>query len=1068
MRESLRGTFLSLCLALGACGDPGGGTTEVATDTSSDVAPDGSPDSAVEPPDHPGQDLVLTTLDGTVTLGAGYNVARVVNGFDDVAVSGTTFRIRTPEDDRQLAIALSAAGHPVALAWLGPGHATIDARSTAEVLAYIAIGAYHAPQDQHARLVALLDDAPELDELADGLSRLGFRHPDGFGGDELDYGLQAQLEDACEELLKTDRTARGMLIDPSDEQSGLRLDNLGSLDEVTFTNRFRRRAHVFIDRVGIFEDGIETVIDERVTDLPITPVTGLRDGVGTLKQIVVGAADPREFSANDDVAYVPKAFGPVPLTNVAGADRTRYRVAVVGPGDGAGAYAELRDHERIQQYETALEFLVRDYLVPFLTDVIAPTKVVLSSNDDNAMSNAIMDLLRNDPAIQDAVVFGKTAQGMQIILGVSAAFAKLPTGLFDKVVGVVVTRVYGAEAAAAKQAAIMGPLAQVLRVFGGVNVGLKLFDSGVIERDMALSNRGDVWDIVVSDANVRLDPVESTIPPGDFVTLTANVVDGGEDDVYEYRYQTTGKFGTLQSALQRGNDITSSVEFVTYDAREPGTEEVTVTVLLVQGSERVQIGRATATITVAGSGVRITPEAPEVAPFAEQTFTATLFGDDLPPDVTFRWSIDGAIGDFAGQTTVEADVTGTEHSVTFVAGFQPGVQDILVEVFVPGEGEPLARTRVPVRVLPLRVAIAPANASLGAGEEVALTATVTPAPPRGVLTYEWTMVGQGTIDGTTAVEHSGPEATDTVTYRAAAVASGCGQVVRLEVTYEDDGDFRELLPTSARVRVDCPVEATILAPRDVVDTNDTINVVCDTGDEDLAGLTYTWSVEVYGDTTASIEGTSRRATLRAGPEDGDVEVVCKVMRDAELVAEASKWMRIYEEPEPPCQEAFDYAFWNSQNYDIQMVVSGALGGRVTVDVFMPYWRQDYYSVHVFIARGTGEPTITGPEGPLPSNVKLGDTVYTDVQLDTGGAKVRVSGAFLSLSSRGSVHIEMDTLPLAPACESGPGSVPCCPYFTHDATMQQLVLTGPLVVANVSAGVGSGRIGGIAVGVLGSE
>ena len=1063
MRESLIGTFLlSVCLAAGACSEPGGS----AADVDNDVAPDSSPDGEVEPPDNPGKDLVLTTLDGTVTLGAGYNVARVVNGFDDVAVSGTTFRIRTPEDDRQLAIALSSAGHPVALAWLGPGHATIDARSTAEVLAYIAIGAYHAPQDQHARLVALLDDAPELDELADALSRLGFRHPDGFGADELDYGLQAQLEDACEALLKTDRTARGMLIDPSDEQSGLRLDNLGSLDEVTFTNRFRRRAHVFIDRVGIIEDGVETVVDERLTDLPITPVTGLRDGVGTLKQIVVGAADPREFSANDDVAYVPKSFGPVALPNVA--DRTRYRIAVVGPGDKPGVYSALRNHEQYKQRDTALEFLVRDYLVPFLTDVIAPTKVVLSSADDNAMSNAIMDLLREDPAFQDALILSKPAQLMQVVLGVSTAYAKLPTAALDKIVGIVVTRVYGAEAAAAKQAAIMGPLAQVLRVFGGVNVGLKLFDSGIIERDMALSNRGDVWDIVVSNANVRLDPVESTIPPGDFVTFTANVVDGGEDDVYEYRYQTTGTFGTLQSALQRGNDITSSSEFVTYDAREPGTEEVTVTVLLVQGSERVQIGRATATVTVAGNGVRITPEAPEVAPFAEQTLTATVFGDDLPPDVRFRWSVSGALGDFGGQTTVEANVTGTEHSATFVAGFVPGVEDVVVEVFAPGEDEPLARSRVSVRVRALRVAIAPTNATLEANAEVALTATVTPAPPRGTLTYAWRVVDQGTIDGTTAVNHSGPEATDSVTYRAVAQPSGCGQMVRLEVTCEDDGVVRELLPTSALMRVDCPVEATILAPRDVVDVNGTMNLICNIGEADPAGLTYEWTVEAYGDATASIEGTGRFVTLRAGPEGGDAEVVCKVFRDGAIVAEASEWFRLHEEPEPPCQGTFDHAFWNSQNYGIQMAVSGTLGGRVTVDVFVPYWREDYYSIHVYIARGTGDATVTGPSGPLSVNVNDDETTYTDVQLDNGGAKVRVSGARLSLTSRGSVHIEMDTKPLDPACESGALSEPCCPYITYDTPLQQLVLTGPLVVADVSAGVGSGRSGGIAVGVLQSE
>ena len=85
-----------------------------------------------------------------------------------------------------------------------------------------------------------------------------------------------------------------------------------------------------------------------------------------------------------------------------------------------------------------------------------------------------------------------------------------------------------------------------------------------------LSTMADVWAVDAADAVVRLDPKESTVAVGELVTLTANVVDAGADEVFEYRYSTPGNHGTLSTALETGNSLESSVQFVTYDAKSRG------------------------------------------------------------------------------------------------------------------------------------------------------------------------------------------------------------------------------------------------------------------------------------------------------------------------------------------------------------------------------------------------------------------------------------------------------------------------------------------------------------------
>jgi hypothetical protein len=123
----------------------------------------------------------------------------------------------------------------------------------------------------------------------------------------------------------------------------------------------------------------------------------------------------------------------------------------------------------------------------------------------------------------------------------------------------------------------------------------------------------DVWTVDTIDAIVRLDPVSATVQPDGEVTLTANVVDAGDDAVFEYRFHTDGAFGSLKNDLHTGNDITASSPVITYVAgSDEGTDTVTVDVYEVKLSERVSVGDASASVEVTKDCDAQQPQAADV------------------------------------------------------------------------------------------------------------------------------------------------------------------------------------------------------------------------------------------------------------------------------------------------------------------------------------------------------------------------------------------------------------------------------------------------------------------------
>ena len=1013
----------------------------------------------VEPPLADPVTFETSFEEGEVRVPDGVDVEKVVNGFGETYLDNGGFYLNTATGARQLVVALSPSGQPLVMGWFGRFNEVIDARSTAEVLAFYALGAARVAGDPaHVeKVMKLLGNARALDTVASAINAALVAHPSGFTAAE-DPAVAAALEAAVQTILGLDLSANGLpnalLVNPASELSGLTIDQSGSVNAFSILNRFRRRGVAIVDRVSTFKNRTKTPSPERIAVMSVPPVEGMPGAVGTIVQLIRGTEDPSGLYKSENVAYSPKHSESVEVPNVEGADKTRYRVLVVGPGRNQGDYDSLDETERDIQSDAAVEFCVRDYLLPFLLHMVVPPSQsadVMNTAAGDQVVAAFVRVLGDDPELRAATGVGALSKIALIVIGGGAAQAKL-VDILDK-------KLFQAAGSAAAKGKMYTAVKTFAVVSASASLLLKLQDARFIEADMGASNKADIWTIDVDEPLVRLEPRASTVAPGEIVNLTTFIpqADSGQ---FEYRFSTPGEFGTLQTAIKRGNDITSSQPFIVYDAKSPGSEEVEVIVYEVQGAERIELGSAVATVTVSGIGVRVTPRAGEVEPFGRLSMTATMAGDELPETLRFRWRTDGTFGTFDGETEVQATVAGEErHSVAFVAGFEPGEATVTVDVFGPTGDEVLATASTTVDVQPFQVVIEPTVSNLQPGAAVDVTAVVRPQPPRGELVFSWVLDGEGTVDGAPTVTHTvTANDRDAVTYQAPGAApTECVQHLRAEILFKADGKSVTLPIRSARIGVDCPAEVVLSASSDSVEVLKTAVMSATIAGSIPAGpLTYSWSLDGPPEGT-SLTGSDGplgpaptaqdRVTLQAGNHEGAVDVWVTVRSAAGVIGTATRRVSIDREP---CQDPFPLAYWQREAGAMSLSATGRWGGRVTAFINVPSDKP--YSVSVIIPRGVGgreAVQVSGDVGSI-SQVQTGQQVLYDINWTDNPEppRIRLDGALISLNSvKGPIAVSMPTSERLPACESYRFAPTCCPIVIPDETFGNLI-TGPLVGATV--------------------
>lgn len=606
----------ALVAALAACDDGGGNPADGADGGDpADAAADSTVDRGVRDggaPDGGGPGAVVdwlerptTVVRGTVDLPEGVVAASVIGALAEVDVVDGAFEMTADRAGPSLVVAISATGAPLVMGWFGPEQTTLSTRTTADVAAYFALGGFLTASSIQPRWPELLPELASLDAVAEGLSDALVAHPDGFDGDDVVVPAAEALARARAALLDDPMgREKALLIDPSARQSGIDLDLTQGVDEVWVVNTFLRRAHLVIDRVAVITDAGEMPRPKSITDRAIEGVTGARTVADTTAAVLGAWASGRDRSADENQFWVPRRYGPFLLPNEAGALRTRYRIAVVGPGSLPTDGAPFSDYEKARASE-ALNATMVDVLKGFVWPLITSLAIPPESWTNVAVSLLTEALTKHAPlraafdrgdavgALKALVGFLGTGGGRQLV------FEVLTEALYD-------ARDPRRAAGSARAQRLVAGVDRLFAVLGAVDLVGMTTDLFALTRDLSNARQGDVWTVEATANDVNLEPRQVRIGMGESAALTVHVPSAADDVQLEYRYATAGGLGVLESRRGDGSPIdgaalTTTVPTVTFfaNAGRAGVAEVSVEVYDARRAERVLVGSARSTVTVA-------------------------------------------------------------------------------------------------------------------------------------------------------------------------------------------------------------------------------------------------------------------------------------------------------------------------------------------------------------------------------------------------------------------------------------------------------------------------------------
>jgi hypothetical protein len=560
----------------------------------------------------------LREVSGCVELPEGVKAATVVNAVQEVGLDRDgCFVLWARVEGPQLAVALTAGGEPVRMGWLSPERDTLDARMTAEALMYYAIGGPLAGLEATEKLQELLAESISVDEVADAIDAALVDDARAFGAEQPEVAevvaqVAARLLAGKDGEEQSDGPRPAVLVDPGDEQSGVRVVLTSGVNSITLVNSKRRAAHAFVSRVSTFDgEGRETASPAEIKDLPVASVQSLTGWTDGFSQIVQASYSPGGLGGSESVAYVPRSTSPVQVDNVEGAARTRYRLVVVGPGLGAGVSGELTSKQTEQLLFTSARFLVTDFLIPVLVQHVVPNLGAGDAVGDDLLDGMATDLaklvLQQLPAAANQMAQG---DGMGAVSTMWNALVGSNT-LRDALLELIIERLYDfrTDASTAATQRASGAAMAFAKAVGAVDALLTAADVSFLVQSVASSNRADAWELDVTAATVRFDPASYEVNPNTTARLNVNVIDASDDAVFEYRFRVDSALGTLANGITTGSSVTFSQPWIDFQAGEDeGTAEVVVEVYEVRLSERVKVGEASAQVEVTDGCGAATPQ----------------------------------------------------------------------------------------------------------------------------------------------------------------------------------------------------------------------------------------------------------------------------------------------------------------------------------------------------------------------------------------------------------------------------------------------------------------------------
>jgi hypothetical protein len=738
----------------------------------------------------PGQALNATQV-ATVVLPAGMNLRldqlTVVDSLGQVTPSSAgTFTLPTYVYNSQVAVVLNPNGNPILMGWLDSTHQTLSAETTAEVLAFYALGGplLYTTADSQA-LEAALANAPGLGSLAQTIGSELAANPDAL--EQTDPAIETALNQfftsisgitpGAQSGAVSEKAAAhpessggappggvGILIQPG-EQSGVFVEQSSTANEIDAVNKFRRRTHVFVDRVSDTSASGQVTQDAgAVTDFELSPTTGLTGGVaGTISDIY------NSYWGNTTTAYGPVTSDPVSIPVKSGYTKTTYQVTVVGPGFNAGVYSSLTDAQATAQLQTAVAGFVDDAMIPFLANYIFGSgffsqesgALSFKSTWQTDLQADMLNFVAGAPALQQQIISGDYSGALAQVIDNIRQAGSLRTLVINSLEQAA-TKGFSSEALTTA----MSSFNTILNAAGGV---LQIYDSSIMAAQLTQSDEADQWTVINGGQKVTLTPASTSLAQFGIgvQNLTAALPGVSNTAGYSYYWTNTGNAGDISPAdgsQGPGLGFCSSDATVTYVVHPSPILQNSVTdKIFVQAFSSGNCTAAnavgsspTALVTVTPEGVTLSPASPTILQSGQATLTAAISGS-TGSNFSYLYTLTGTVGGVPVGSISDGANSGSSfcsalNAITYTPNATPvltqtAIDGVTVQAFTGAGCAPtssLGTSSVDdVTVAASGLLITPHNASLPQTGAESFTATLTTATQNATYSYQWTVAGAG-------------------------------------------------------------------------------------------------------------------------------------------------------------------------------------------------------------------------------------------------------------------------------------------------------------------------------------
>ncbi len=511
-----------------------------------------------------------------------------------------SFDAETFSNVPSLAMLVDANDTAVLMGFIGgdDGPSDIDAKSTATVLLYFAIGGWTLPANRLPELLHEISTSDACADLADVIETAIASDPTALK--DGDANIDAALENAAAELLTPDpgatdatntakviqRLARTqgaassfLTIDPDEGryQSGARILTADDTS-VNVLNSAVRRACLYVFQSAVEDDeGVRTEISpvEQIgTALEVPAAKRVQPGI-EIKDVVAGTSIDDAIEGDRVPFWTPGQAGPAILTPREGASKTELTLVLIGPSlDESSAPAILSDPDYVllfDEWQTKLadlqaETFVMEFMIPLAESMSFGTNLALFQDTPTATFSLTQLIL---PVVEGADISLGTTAGYTEAVNVVITRALNNLAFRENLIDAIVSAFRedtGGRFSRDRLAAHFNRLAELRSVQSAINLGMA-GDAGHVLEDLRGSRSASTW--IAEFSNVKLTPSEATITTSNHsARFTADLAtDTGNSITYEW--SMTGTRGELlgfdvNDASASGSSIISNDNTIEY------------------------------------------------------------------------------------------------------------------------------------------------------------------------------------------------------------------------------------------------------------------------------------------------------------------------------------------------------------------------------------------------------------------------------------------------------------------------------------------------------------------------